>query len=174
MTHQDYEQFVKDLTSCQLRLHSYILTLLPNSDAANDVLQNTNVVLWRKRNQYTPETNFGAWACKIARYEVLTHCRNNTRDPHVFGEELLSRVATTVERRTEAIDQQSEWLEECLEELADEQRAAILARYQPGGSVKEIAQKQGKSPGAVTKSLARTRQGLFNCMHRKMVEESSP
>lgn len=173
MTPHDDEQFVKALTECQLRLHSYILTLLPNSDAASDVLQNTNVVLWRKREEFTSETNFGAWACKIAYYEVLAHFRNNTRDRHVFGEELLERVAAAAEKRTDALDQRTRWLEECLAELSGDQRSAILERYQPSGSVKEIAQAQGKSAGAVAKSLARIRHTLFECIRRKMQRESS-
>ena len=169
----DDEQFVKDLTACQLRLHSYILALLPNSDAADDILQNTNVVLWRKREQYVDQAHFAAWACKTAYYEVLAHCRGNQRDRHVFGDELLQRVAATVEQRTEAIGERSRWLDECLDELTAEQRAAILARYQPEASVQQIAEQQGKSPGAVTKSLARIRRTLFTCMDRKMHGESA-
>ena len=173
MQHLDDEQFVKALTACQLRLHAYITTLLPHSDTA-DVLQNANVVLWRKRHQFSAESNFGAWACKIAYYEVLSYYRDNERDRHIFDEKLLSRISTTVQHRTESIDHRSQWLEECLLELSEEHRAAILERYQRDGSVKDMAHAQGKSPGAVAKSLARIRQTLFDCIRRKMSGELSP
>ena len=46
------EQFVERLGSCQDRLFAYILMLLSNRDAALDVLQETNLVLWRKAAEF--------------------------------------------------------------------------------------------------------------------------
>ena len=40
---------------------------------AEDVLQEANLVLWRKFDQYQEGTNFFAWACQIIRYEVLKY-----------------------------------------------------------------------------------------------------
>ncbi len=46
----------------------------------DDVLQNTNVVLWTKRNEFKHGTNFLAWAFNIARYQVKHQHGRNKRD----------------------------------------------------------------------------------------------
>jgi RNA polymerase sigma-70 factor, ECF subfamily len=43
----DQEELVSLMTQFQGRLYAYILSLIADADAANDVLQETNVVLWK-------------------------------------------------------------------------------------------------------------------------------
>ena len=52
------EAYVKDLVSHQEDLRAFIYALLPNSPAADDVLQNTNMILWRKKNAFKQGTSF--------------------------------------------------------------------------------------------------------------------
>ena len=47
------ERFVTSLTDSQDLLYAYILSLFPDVDLARDVLQETNLVLWRKRMSST-------------------------------------------------------------------------------------------------------------------------
>ncbi|MDF1745393.1 MAG: sigma factor, partial [Gimesia sp.] len=42
------EQFVQQLTENQNRLYGYVYSLLGDHSRAEDVLQETNLVLWRK------------------------------------------------------------------------------------------------------------------------------
>jgi len=58
------------LVAAQAGLYSYILTLLPWSDQANDVLQETNLVLWREAAEFSRESNFQAWACRVAYFQA--------------------------------------------------------------------------------------------------------
>ena len=74
------EEFMALYSGHQRRLYLYVMTLLPASVDAEDVLQETNLVLWRKFDQYLPGTNFFAWACQITRYEVLKY-RERQRGP---------------------------------------------------------------------------------------------
>ena len=90
------EQFMALYSGHQRRLYLYTMTLLPASVDAEDVLQETNLVLWRKFDQYQPGTNFFAWACRITRYEVLKYRERRARaarllDPDVFDQ--LAEVA---------------------------------------------------------------------------------
>ncbi|MCE9556371.1 MAG: RNA polymerase subunit sigma-70, partial [Planctomycetes bacterium] len=52
------ELFVRELTASQPRLRAFIFSLLPNRDAALDVLQDTNVVLWRKAATFEEGSSF--------------------------------------------------------------------------------------------------------------------
>ena len=63
------ESFVSDLTNSQARLFAYILSLLRNSEEARDVLQETNLVLWKKLEEYSEIVSFEAWSTKVAYFK---------------------------------------------------------------------------------------------------------
>lgn len=65
------EHFVRELTRCQNSVFAYILSLVGNPDAARDIQQETNVVLWRKAGEFKEGSNFMPWALGIARMQVL-------------------------------------------------------------------------------------------------------
>jgi RNA polymerase sigma-70 factor (ECF subfamily) len=76
----DHDVFTTHLMAVQRRLYAYILTILPNLSDADDVLQDTNAVLLRKRTQFVAGTEFGAWACRVAYFEVLALRRKRQRE----------------------------------------------------------------------------------------------
>lgn len=161
------EQFVRNLTNCQPTLYSYILSLLPSREDANDVLQDVNLVLWRRSKEYKSGTNFTAWAYKIARFKVLAHHRDRHRDRHIFDDRLFATLADQADRRAADDDGTASLLDDCLDELPIKQRELIRERYTPGGSVKEIARRLGQSAAALSVSLSRIRQTLLDCVNRK-------
>jgi len=95
-------EFVQLLTSHQSRLYAYVLSLLGDRTQADDVLQETNSVLWRKANEFELGTNFGAWMLKVAYFQVMAHRRRLTRDRLVFDDDFLQDIA-------EDAKQQCEW-----------------------------------------------------------------
>ena len=168
------EQFVRLLTGSQNRLYAYVLTLLPDPVRARDVVQDANVVIWRKAAQFTPGTHFGAWACKIAYLEVLK-ARRKANDPRVlFSDAVLQQVAETAAERTDRVDDRMPFLEACLDELKPQDRTAILQRYQPNASMAEVAESLGKSPTATSVALFRIRERLLECIRRKLAAEEMP
>ena len=50
-------EFVQLLTTHQSRMFAYILSLLGNRTQAEDVMQETNAVLWRKAHEFKLGTN---------------------------------------------------------------------------------------------------------------------
>ena len=100
---RETDEFVTLLTQAQQTLYACILSLLPDRVAANDVLQETNLTLWHKAEDFEPGTNFLAWATRIARYHVLNYRRKRQRDRLVFDEalfaELCDRQAARSRRR---------------------------------------------------------------------------
>ncbi|NLF07145.1 MAG: RNA polymerase subunit sigma-70, partial [Pirellulaceae bacterium] len=55
------EQFVRDLTDHQSRMYAYIMAVLGDPNAAGDVLQDANVAIWRKADEFVEGTDFWAW-----------------------------------------------------------------------------------------------------------------
>lgn len=84
--HRDSDEFITLLTSSQAALSSCILTLLPDRAAARDVLQETNLTLWRKADDFEPGTNFLGWTARIGQYHVLNHRRKLGRDKLGFDD----------------------------------------------------------------------------------------
>lgn len=165
---KEHDEFVLLVIESQSRLYAYIRSLLLDNDRSRDVLQQTNLVLLEKESEFERGTNFGAWACKVAFYEVLADRRRRHRDKHLFSDELLSLVALRAAETTERFDERAVALEGCLEKLASKQRDLLYERYHPGGSVSSLAEKLGKSSSAVSAMLYRIRTSLMGCIERKL------
>lgn len=160
------EQFIQALTASQNSLYGYILSLLPDRAAAEDVLQEVNLTAWQKRGDFSAGTSFVAWASKIAYFHVLSHRRKMSRDRLVFDDDVLDYLAERQVERAEAVDPRAMVLKRCLEKLPENQRTLVEQRYAPGGSVQEIAAAAGRNAGAVSQSLYRIREALLKCVEQ--------
>lgn len=162
------ENLVALITRHQATLHAYILGLLPNPSRADDVLQETNLVLWRKSADYDQTKPFIPWACRIAWFQVKASRRDSARDRHVFDPDLVDLLAAEDDSDLESTTALDHALRDCLEQLPDEKRALILHRYHPDSSVNEMAATRNLSPGALSVQLHRIRQMLENCVTGKL------
>lgn len=168
------EPFVHDLIAAQARLYAYILSLVLHRDAADEVLQNTNVVLCRKADEYDRIENFAAWACRVAHFEVLTHRKRLGRDPLIFDGELLDVLSREAGPATEDVAARQRALADCLDELSTGRRELVLDRYRPGGSVKQLADKLSRPAASVSQTLYRIREALLVCIERRLKEGAAP
>lgn len=154
------------LIGVQRPLHGYILTLLPNRDAARDVLQETNMVLWRKSGQFKLGTNFFAWACRIAEFQVRAWTRDKSRDPLALDDELIEALGLTARELVPKLSHRVVTLQECMGKLSDRDQSLLKQRYAGGASVKNLAAEAGKTVNAISRSLYRIRCLLLDCISR--------
>ena len=98
------EQFAQLLATCQRQVFLYAMRLLHSAADAEEVLQETNLVLWRKFDQYQPGTEFGRWACGIAHYEVLKLREKKPREERLFSDQFIDMLATRTQRSTAMLD----------------------------------------------------------------------
>ncbi len=162
-----YETFVKLYTRHEPSLRAFVRSLVSSWGDADEILQNTALVLWRKFADFDVATNFMAWACTVARFEVLAWRRDQARDRHVFDEDLLDLLATEAEAQQEALASERSALEFCLGRLPDHSRSVVLAAYEPGAKLHETAARLGKSATAFYKTLARIRALLLDCIRER-------
>ncbi|MEO0531344.1 MAG: sigma-70 family RNA polymerase sigma factor [Planctomycetota bacterium] len=167
LTPEQAEAFVQELTAAQLGLLRYIATLLGNPQEANDVLQATNVVLWRKASEFELGTSFRAWSERVAYFQTRAFIRDRGRDRHVFSEEMVSHLAS---RTVEAIDDRQIALRHCLSGLEPRQRDLLRLRYADEIPLKQLAERQGKGLSAMKVGLHRLRRSLLDCIERKLSE----
>lgn len=163
------EEFVRLLTTEQLPLQYYITKLLGDPAAAQQVLQETNVVLWRKWTDFQPGTNFRAWTRKVAYWQVHSYVRDRKRDRHVFGDELVQQLAARDQQVT-VKEEEIIALRHCLQCLSQANVDMLRARYEDSLPIKCIAERVGKSADAVRVAMMRLRRSLQSCVERQLSE----
>ena len=160
------ERFMALYSGHQRRLYLYTMTLLPASVDAEDVLQETNLVLWRKFDQYQPGTNFFAWACRITRYEVLKYRERRARAARLLDPDVFDQLAEVAIKQVEHLDEfHRRALVDCMDRLSDGDRDLMRRRYAEAMEVQAIAAAMNRSPNAVSKSLGRIRRLLLDCIN---------
>lgn len=164
----DSAAFVREVTANQRRLYAFILSLVRRPSDADDVLQETNLVLWQKSAEFTPGTNFIAWSFRIARFQVMALRKRQKRSHEAFDDELLDLLAKDAESRVDDDEARRMALRNCVQKLRPDHAAMIAERYEPGGCVNDMAERAGKSPKALSEQLARVRAALLKCVSRTL------
>ncbi len=165
-------EFIASFTKAQRRVYLYILSMVPHPVEAEEILQNTNLVIWKKSQQFKAGTNFFAWACQIAHYEILKFRKKRSRDKHQFSDEFVSQVAEAVNENQDLFEQRRNALTFCLGKLRKKDRELIQRRYQGSHQGKDVATDLGRPANSVYQSLGRVRRTLFECINRYISSES--
>jgi RNA polymerase sigma-70 factor, ECF subfamily len=170
---ESQDAFVQEFVASQTALFAYLVVLLADRLAAQDVLQEVNLTAWRKRETFQAGTSFFAWASKIAYFHVLSYRRKRNRDRLVFNDRVLDYLAERQTERLDEVDRRSTALGDCLAMLPEELRQLIRERYAPGVTIQQLARERSKSPGSVAQHLFRIRELLLRCVERKLSREAT-
>src|ERR1700761_563428 len=84
--------FIRLFTANAPRLRGFAMSLIPNRADAEDVLQQANLVLWRKFDQFQLGSNFFAWASRIVYLESRDFRKRKLRSKVRFGDEFLEKI----------------------------------------------------------------------------------
>ena len=166
------DDLVALMTQFQGRLYCYILTLLADPNVANDVLQETNVVLWKESRQFVPGTNFKAWSFRIAHFQCMAYRQKQLRDKVMFNDDVVAAMATESKDLDDFYEDRARALERCLEQIQPRSREALRLRYAEELAVNELANKMDRTPNAISQLLFRARQWLIECVKREIPAEA--
>lgn len=167
------EHFMQQFTQHQRTLYSFIRSLCPRPQDADEVFSQTSMALWRKNADYEPGTNFLAWACRMAEFEVLNFFRSRRRDRLVFDEALVSLLATETVQLLAHADQRVAALRSCLDQLPENHRRMIETRYESDASVAQVAESFGRSAASFSVTLHKIRKQLLACIAGRLTQENS-
>jgi len=140
-----------------------------NSD---DVLQRTNLTLWRKANDFRPDADFMPWAITIARFEVLAFLRDHGRDRLVFDPDVMELVGCEVNEKLDSMTQRQQALRECMDKLSTENRDLLRQKYIHQQSISQISISTQRSMDSVKSLMLRIRRRLAECVERHLQEAS--
>ena len=161
-------EYSQKLTSIQKPLYAFILSMLANRTEAEDVLQETNLILCQKAEEFDPEGHFQGWAFKIARFQVMKHQTNRKRSKLHFSTEIIEDVAAEeFDKKKVLIVQKA--LSMCYDELPQKMQIIAKLRFKKDKSLKYISAKVNRPMGAISSTLYRIRQKLLECVNEKLV-----
>ena len=155
------------------RLYAYALTVLGDATDAEDVLQQASVTLWEKFNEFSPGSDFAAWAIRTVYFTAKNFIRKGARSRVLFSEAMFEAACERAATRLAEMNQVHDALEDCVEQLSPDDREMVQRRYELDASVKAMAQQQGRSTHAIYRSLARIHSILFDCVSTKLAAEGT-
>jgi len=162
------------MTQHQRRIFGYIYTLVPHRADAEDLLQETSLIICEKFDQFREGTDFVAWACQIAYWRVRYSRQKFARSKLVFNQEIVDALAQTAAEMQEEMNDRHIALADCLRKLHTRDRELLLTRYEPGCGVEEAARRSGRSLEAAYKALTRLRKLLFDCVTNQLTPGGVP
>jgi RNA polymerase sigma-70 factor (ECF subfamily) len=165
--------FVRLLSRYERQINGYVLSLVPNWADADEVAQETKVRLWEQFDAYDPSRDFGAWACTVAHYQVMTYRRRQGRERARFGDAFLQAVSAEATASSGELESRHRAVERCLENLNGEQVSLLRRCYAGMESLRQIADRSGLSLDTVRKELLRLRRLLAHCVEKSRQAEGN-
>lgn len=161
------DDFSALLTESQPRIYGFIFKRVASHDLAKEILQDTNLVICKKADNYQPGTNFIAWVFRIAHFQILSH-RQKANSRPILSDQTIDLLSE--ESKEEVFDDKISALNSCLKNLSEDNRKLIMKRYSGQFSVQQYAQESGKRENAVSKVLHKIRHSLSKCIRLKLAE----
>jgi RNA polymerase sigma-70 factor, ECF subfamily len=167
-------EFTELLGSSRSRVFGHLLALVQNLADAEDLYQQTALLLWEKFDQFQRGTDFGAWAVTVAHYQALNFLRRQSRRKTLFSDAALARLAAVqLDLKTSEFSARSEALSNCLEALPDRSKQMLRLRYQGDQSLQQIAEQEHRSIGSIYTAISRIRKALMSCIESRVAQEKS-
>jgi RNA polymerase sigma-70 factor, ECF subfamily len=155
----------------QPRIYGYIRSLVVCRADAEDLLQETASVLWRKFDQFQPGSNFLAWALQVARFQVMYFRQRQRRNVLQFSEKFLDAVAADTVAESARLGDLQRLLDACMERLAAADRELFALHYRSDATARSMAEQLGRPASTVYNAINRIRRALAECVQRALKKE---
>ncbi len=164
------DRFLEHFTRCDKRIRAYTYAIVHDRQVAEDVFQSTALVLWRKFDQFDPESDFLAWAFRVAYFEARGYLRAARRDRLRFNDDVLKTLADECSERYVQRSGRCEALRQCLRKLNTQDRQLVKDRYDGKQTVEKLAEHMGRAVQTLYNRLSRIRRQLFECVEKRLAE----
>ena len=160
------ELFIMLLSEHEVALRRYVFVMLPNANDAEDILQESKLVMWRHFSQFEDNSNFKAWARKIIFNRILAFRKKKGKESNrfIFSDQFYEVIDNNIDKNEEIRDSQNSMLIKCINKLPVHHKEMIYLRYNKGKEIEDVAQEVKKSVAASYKIIARVREILRDCV----------
>jgi RNA polymerase sigma-70 factor (ECF subfamily) len=166
------EEFLKVFLANEREIFRYVAALVPPRADAQEIVQQTVVVLWGKFDQYDSERPFAPWACRFALNVTRQWMARRQHWKALLDGGLAEDLALRREKLLPEFDARLAHLANCLGKLPNKHRSSVDGYYFQQSGVKKLAQQGQRTVDAVYKALQRVRRQLRECMERSLREEA--
>jgi RNA polymerase sigma-70 factor (ECF subfamily) len=170
-TDKKTEEFIRLLMSSQHRIYAFILTLIPHTSDADDIMQETSAVMWRKYSDFSVVTDFVAWGIRIAHNKILEFRRNKATRSMQFSENICQMMAEDCITHYDLTQVKLDALDNCIAKLKDGDRKLVRERYEQNYSIKELAGRLNCPLYTVYRAVGKIHDVLIRCMRQFMTQE---
>jgi RNA polymerase sigma-70 factor (ECF subfamily) len=164
-------EFLRLLMANQKRIYAFILAMVPNHEDADDLFQETVLVMWSKFDSFTRDTSFIAWGITVAKYQILSVRKQYSRRNLQFSQAALELLQEDSDRFIEQIDGRMQALRRCIQKLNQRDYELIKMRYEREIAIKTIAEGVGQTVQSIYKRLAHIHDALVRCVRRTIAME---
>lgn len=148
------------------RLYAYALRLTGIPAVAEDIIQDTLVIVWQDAHRFRGEGKVLAWLLGIVHHTAMKALRQSTRIVSNDLETNLVNPEPSPEDQFQ-IEEKKQWLHEGLETLSPEHRAVLELVFYQGLSLKETAMVCRCPVGTIKSRLSYARKQLRGVLSRK-------
>jgi RNA polymerase sigma-70 factor (ECF subfamily) len=167
-TPDPHETFLRLWMQHETELRAFVRACCPKAQEVDDVMQEVSIAALRKFSTLDDHSAFGAWACLISRYELLSARRRFARDRLVLAEDIVELLTDEGAQELPLRQQQLRALDQCINKLPPERRKLALAAYAKGTTIRELAAQLKRTEGSLYQLLSRIRKELYRCMQSKL------
>lgn len=164
------EEFLHLLMASQYKIRAYIAVLVPNYSDADDIMQETIAIMWRKFNEFERGTNFGGWGARIAYLNTRHYYRKKAKYAIWSDMRLFEQFADVAMKQSDHHEERLSALRECSRKLGDNERKLLHLRYELNKSIKDIAAAADRNAKYYYRVFGRIHTLLFKCVHKVLTE----
>ncbi len=162
-------EYVQLITQHQRMLYAFIRTMVSDGHAADDILQETNLALWKGLGGFSPDSNFGSFATKVAHRKVIDHIRREGKlGGLIFDTELAEQIAARMGDSVDSLNSRFVALESCLSKLTSGDRDLLRQRYCDMESIRKLSMFLKRSESSLQNHFAKLRKILRECISQQL------
>ena len=151
------DTFKRELLAALPNLRAFGVSMVQKQDRADDLVQETIMKAWAKRDSFELGTNMKAWLFTILRNEFYSQMRKKGREVQDADGILTERMAVHPAQYG-SLDMQD--FKVALDKLPDDQREAIVLVGASGFAYEEAAEICGCAVGTIKSRVSRARTAL--------------
>ena len=163
------KDFISLLSSNQIRIYAYIMSMVGNFNDTEDIMQETTLKMWQKFSEFECGTDFLSWGISIAYYKIKEF-RSKKSVPQL-SDDLVEMLHKKAPRELENTSLYIEKLEECLKKLSPRDFSLINHRYMAGYTVAELSKRYNVTIQAIYSKLSKLQGMLMQCIQRSVLVE---
>jgi len=166
-------EFMGLIVQSQKYIFSYIIAMVANRSDAEDILQDTMTIMWRKFDDFERGSNFIAWGIAIAKINILKHRQKAADSDLRLDNDVLELLEKQSEGLLANLDNRLDALAKCVKQLTEKEAGFLKMRYEQDQSFRKIATSVGLTSTAVFKVISQIHCKLMRCIKRSLFTEQN-